>query len=277
MIGLAKLSRLPEETKIRKCARLMEGAVRALSNQEEVDCRYLQEVARLVARSDEKRVGKRARVLCERLSVEAPMLDDASLMWACADAVFYLYADIGIEQADWDFTDRRGFLDSNHRAICPITVVLDRLRSPFNVGSVFRTSDSFGVEKILLVEATASPLHRRALRSSGGCVSTVRWHVAPEEEVLENLKETPVFALELKGMPIDCFSFPPSGAVIIGSEELGVSPRLLALAESSLGRVSIPLAGSKGSLNVSVAFGILMYAWQTRLAADKKEADAWDF
>ncbi len=48
---------------------------------------------------------------------------------------------------------------------------------------------------------------------------------------------------------------------MVGSEELGVSPELLALADASLGRVSIPLAGTKGSLNVSVAAGILLHTW----------------
>ena len=49
--------------------------------------------------------------------------------------------------------------------------------------------------------------------------------------------------------------------MIIGSEELGVSPNALARADASLGRVSIPILGAKGSLNVSVAFGIAMHAW----------------
>jgi len=49
--------------------------------------------------------------------------------------------------------------------------------------------------------------------------------------------------------------------MIIGSEELGVSPRALAVADASLGRVSIPCYGSKASLNVSVAFGIAVQAW----------------
>jgi TrmH family RNA methyltransferase len=52
----------------------------------------------------------------------------------------------------------------------------------------------------------------------------------------------------------------------VGSEELGLSPEALALAESSAGRVSIAMAGARASLNVAVAFGILMQAWYSRLA-----------
>ncbi|GHU63326.1 hypothetical protein FACS189445_6570 [Spirochaetia bacterium] len=54
--------------------------------------------------------------------------------------------------------------------------------------------------------------------------------------------------------------------MILGSEELGVSPQALAAADASLGRLSIPTYGAKGSLNVSVAFGIALQAWAAVLA-----------
>ena len=63
------------------------------------------------------------------------------------------------------------------------------------------------------------------------------------------------------GIPINDFSFPRQGTVIIGSEELGISPEAKSIVEESAGIVTIPTYGAKGSLNVSVAFGILMYYW----------------
>ena len=89
------------------------------------------------------------------------------------------------------------------------------------------------------------------------------WEVA-ELQTLAGIQW--VFALETGGTPLLDFAFPPQGVVILGSEELGVSPEGLALAERGLGRVSIPLAGAKRSLNVSVAFGILMQAWVAALS-----------
>jgi TrmH family RNA methyltransferase len=71
----------------------------------------------------------------------------------------------------------------------------------------------------------------------------------------------PVFALETGGIPLAEFPFPRQGLLIAGSEELGISPQAMAVADASLGRVSIPCYGAKGSLNVSVAFGIVMQAW----------------
>ena len=140
-------------------------------------------------------------------------------------------------------------------------LVLDRLRSPFNVGSVFRSADSFGIRQIILVEGTADPRHPRSLRTSRGTVDTVPYQVMAEEEVAGLLHAMPCFALELGGKDMRSFSFPQRGACVIGSEEMGVSPALLACCDQSLGRASIALHGTKGSLNVSVATGILLCNW----------------
>ena len=93
-----------------------------------------------------------------------------------------------------------------------------------------------------------------------GCVDILPWE--RRELFLEGCNwHGPVFALETGGIPLNQFAFPRRGLLIAGSEELGVSPQALAAADASLGRVSIPCYGVKGSLNVSVAFGIVMQAW----------------
>jgi TrmH family RNA methyltransferase len=100
-----------------------------------------------------------------------------------------------------------------------------------------------------------------------GCVDVVSW----EREDLFPLSgeprelDCPVFALETGGVPLAQFKFPQRGILIAGSEELGVSPRALAAADASLGRVSIPCYGAKASLNVSVAFGIALQAWAQKI------------
>ena len=139
-------------------------------------------------------------------------------------------------------------------------VYLDEIRSPFNVGSMFRTAESFGAEKIFLSPLCASQEHPHAVRSAMGCIE-----IMPYEHVHGLPHGIPVFALETGGTPLDEFSFPERGIMIAGSEELGVNPTLLEAADSSLGRVTIPCFGAKGSLNVSVAFGIAMQAWASYL------------
>lgn len=177
----------------------------------------------------------------------------------CQDLCYEILHQLGAEPADWDFKTEDK-LDSKARSIHDFTLILDRVRSPFNVGSIFRSADSFGVKQIILVEGTASPLHPRALRTSRGTHETVSWCFKTEEEVITQLKNTEdsIMALELGGTNINEFNFPSRGFAIIGSEEFGVSPQLLSLVNN---RVSIPTSGSKGSLNVSVATGIFLNYW----------------
>lgn len=267
MITIRKLNTLEERTRVRKCIRLLQEAVLRLQRGEEVDIRYYGEVCRILERAKDERVTKGARDACIRVSAIMESQEPQQLLWSLSDAVHLLLSDLQIERADWDFVEvESGKLDGTKRVVFPFTVVLDRIRSPFNTGSIFRTADSFGVSSILLVDPSASPDHPRAQRSARGCTETVPWSMLPASDIQSKLKGQPVFALELGGRSCSDFQFPRQGVVIIGSEELGVSPEMLSLAEASLGRVSIPLSGSKGSLNVSVAFGILMHQWFSRVA-----------
>jgi TrmH family RNA methyltransferase len=166
-----------------------------------------------------------------------------------------LTAETGRAPADWDFIGAGGALDPAKRRVFPgMIIYLEDIRSPFNVGAMFRTAESFGAEKILLSPLCADPRHPRALRSAMGCVEIMSW------ERVESLNPAvPLFALETGGTELNKFDFPKRGILAVGSEELGVSPQTLAAV--SLGRVSIPCYGAKGSLNVSTAFGIVMQAW----------------
>jgi TrmH family RNA methyltransferase len=182
-----------------------------------------------------------------------------------------LLAEIGKDQSDWDFTNSDGKLDPEKRQVFKgMQVYLEDIRSPFNVGAMFRTAESFGVEKIILSPLCADPRHRRAERTAMGCVDVIPWErqdlFPAAENTSPDTKETlPIFALETGGIPLSEFPFPRRGIMITGSEELGVSPRALSAADASLGRVSIPCYGAKGSLNVSVAFGIAVQAWGQKI------------
>lgn len=264
MITLRKLASLESGTRLRKCTRLLQDAIRSIHQNAGVERTYLAGVCRIVAGSEDPRLDQdtlvRAGFLAERL--EHAVDDMEGTVWALADLIQLLHTDLHIERADWDFIDRdAGMLDASRRTVLPFTVVLDRIRSPFNVGSIFRSADSFGVEQVMLVSPSASPTHPRSLRSARGCTDTVPWEQKTPTEMVTSLQGRAVFAMELGGTELSRFSFPREGVMIVGSEELGTSAELLAVADASLGRVSIPLAGSKGSLNVSVAFGIVMQAW----------------
>lgn len=172
----------------------------------------------------------------------------------------------GQAPADWDLLDpASGQADPGVRRIRPgLRVYLEDIRSPFNVGSMLRTSDAFGVEEMILSPETADPGHPRASRSSMGAGSLVSWRRAGLEALAEAKAEgLGVFALELGGEDLASFAFPARGLVILGSEELGVSGPALEACEGRI--VSIAMAGAKASLNVGVAFGILLQAWTCAL------------
>jgi TrmH family RNA methyltransferase len=183
-----------------------------------------------------------------------------------------LLAELGQAPADWDLLDSGGRLDPSRRQAFPgLAVYLEDIRSPFNVGAMIRSAEAFGAERLYLSPFCADPRHPRALRTAMGCTEALPWErlasdpFAPDSE---SPLPGPFFALETGGIDIAVFPFPRRGIIIAGSEELGVSPRALAAADASLGRVSIPLYGAKASLNVSTAFGITLSAWAAKLKGD---------
>ena len=165
---------------------------------------------------------------------------------------------LGEAPADWDAVDGDGEKDWSKRRVFSHYLYLDHLRSPYNVGSVFRSAESFGIGKIYVAPGTADPLHPRAIRTSRDTVDGVEWEWKDISEIDDDI---PVFALELGGKDLWDFEFPKKGICILGSEESGVSPEALKRADRSLGRVSIRQYGAKGSINVSSAAAILMEHW----------------
>lgn len=188
------------------------------------------------------------------------MSGDSLLTRLCNASRHAILAAIGTFPAEWDLI-HRGSGESGIRSFFPgVAVYAEDIRSPFNLGSIFRTAEAYGAERLIVSPLCVAPEHPRAARSAMGCVDFLPWE---RRSLAELPADTPVFALETGGTPIDEFDFPPRGIVVIGSEELGVSPEALERAE--YGRVSIPMYGIKASLNVGVAFGVLMQAWTSYL------------
>ncbi len=266
MITIAKLKTLKDRTCVRKCALLFHQQAQLAKLGNPVDVPYIKALVSLFAEPQFAKVLEEGQV--RRLSLLAGNLDFsnlAALVFALEDIHYHLLSALGSESSDWDSIDDTGSLDSTSRIVFPRYLVLDRLRSPFNIGSVFRSADSFGIEKIYLVEGCAQVDHPRCLKTARGCTSTVDHEVLSVESMCAMLEETPsaVFALETGGTDILEFPFPREGFAILGSEELGVSPELLTICDRKMGRVSLTLGGSKGSLNVSVATGIMLHRWFT--------------
>jgi TrmH family RNA methyltransferase len=231
---------------------------------------YLAEVLGLLAAdgdfsAGEQRVFQEAALYCGPCSPVSP----GGLRRVFNTARHILLSATGRYPSDWDFIDGEGVLDGTKRRVFPgMRVYLEDIRSPFNVGAMFRAAESFGVEKLWLSPRCADPQHPRARRTAMGCVDILPWERTEDPLGLRQAEdeEDRCFALETGGVDITDFVFPRRGILIAGSEELGVSPAALERADASLGRLSIRTYGAKGSLNVSVAFGIALQRWVEVLA-----------
>ncbi|MBN2030075.1 RNA methyltransferase [bacterium] len=147
---------------------------------------------------------------------------------------------------------------------CPVTLILDNLRSAFNVGSIVRTADCALVEKVYFCGITAHPPHKKLDKTSLGAMPYVPWEYRKRvTEAVSELKEKgiPVIGLELtsRSQLIWDYVFPMPVGLILGNEALGVSQEALLLADDV---VEIPMLGYKNSMNVAVALGVALYEIQ---------------
>lgn len=141
-------------------------------------------------------------------------------------------------------------------------IILENLRSLHNVGSILRTADGAGWDKVYLTGYTGCPPDRRIEKVSLGAEEFLAWEHNPEPlDCVTKLKADgfKILALEQTSQSIDLLSFKNEDknvALIVGNEVDGVSQELLKECDEHL---EIPMRGQKGSLNVSIAAGVALY------------------
>lgn len=145
----------------------------------------------------------------------------------------------------------------------PISIVLDNVRSLNNVGSIFRTSDGFGIKKIYLCGITGTPPHRDIHKTALGAENSMAWeHSESTVEVCKQLKADgyKLAAIEQAEGSVSLKDFKIAKAekwvLIFGNEVDGVHNDVLALCDAC---VEIPQFGTKHSFNVSVCAGIILW------------------
>lgn len=151
----------------------------------------------------------------------------------------------------------------------PIIVILDNIRSLNNVGSVFRTSDAFLIEKIYLCGITAIPPNKEIHKTALGATESVEWeYVEDTISLLEKLKKEAVTILSIeqaeKSTMLDTF-YPRKKqkyAVVFGNEVKGVQQEVVNASDLCL---EIPQLGTKHSLNISVSCGVVLWDLCTKL------------
>lgn len=152
----------------------------------------------------------------------------------------------------------------------PLTVVLDDVRSLYNVGAVFRSGDAFRIERVVLCGITAAPpnaeIHKTAL---GGELSVDWQYCASADEAVRRLREEGVTVCSVEqaegSVMLHDLRIDPAKryAVVLGNEVKGVRQSVVDLSDVC---IEIPQYGTKHSLNVSVAAGIVMWEFAKRHA-----------
>lgn len=240
MISLLKLKKLEINLRCRKVLRILYEYL-ALKN---YDKEYVREAIKLCCEKDE-------RLRLYKIDNDQDFYDIELLLRKI----------VGEEQYDWDFLKKE---DSRIKKDLKCAIYLDRIRSPFNVGSILRTANAFSIKKIYLHPLSPDLKNKRLLRVAMNSIEDLDVEICDEDELLAKNKR--LFALELNGEDINNFHFQEDSIMVIGSEEFGVCSKLLKACDEDLGRASIALDGKKASLNVSSAFSIAAFSWISYLS-----------
>jgi 23S rRNA (guanosine2251-2'-O)-methyltransferase len=143
----------------------------------------------------------------------------------------------------------------------PVAVLLDNVRSMYNVGAFFRAADGVRLEKLCLCGITAHPPKKAISKTALGAEETVAWeHNWDAVQMMERMRRSgfEIAAIETSRDAIDLFEWEPRFPVCVafGHEVDGLRPELLQMADV---HVRIPMLGQKESLNVATAGGIVLY------------------
>jgi tRNA G18 (ribose-2'-O)-methylase SpoU len=163
-----------------------------------------------------------------------------------------------VERVPYRATQAATFYDF---ANIPVAILLDNIRSMYNVGAFFRTADGAGIERLLLSGITARPPKNAISKTALGAEARVPWISVPDPlTAVQELRTQSyeIAAIETSTSAIDIFDWQPKFpvCVLFGHEVEGLSPALLAMCDTC---IRIPMLGIKHSLNVASAGAVVMF------------------
>ena len=136
-----------------------------------------------------------------------------------------------------------------------ITLVLDTIQDPGNLGTIIRIADWFGVNDIICSPGCADQYNPKVVQSSMGSIGSVNLHYIPLAVWLQDNSEIKIYAATLNGKPLEQLNRMDEGIIVIGNESQGISEELLEFTADS---ITIPKRGRADSLNAAVATGIIL-------------------
>lgn len=162
--------------------------------------------------------------------------------------------------------------NSNKKRKSQLVVILDNLRSAFNVGSIFRTSECFGVNKLYLSGYTPNPKNRKVVETSMGTTKYLNYElIKSTEKKIAELKNLgyKIYSFETVNSAKNLFDvkFEEKSCFIFGNEALGIPEDIIKKSDEI---VKIPVLGWKNSLNVGVSFSVGVYEYLKQFRGENK-------
>lgn len=145
--------------------------------------------------------------------------------------------------------------DVNKQLFSGVTIVLDRIQDPGNLGTIIRTCDWFGINNIICSPDTADAFNVKVVQSAMGSILRVNIFYTDLTNFLSKHADMPIYSAVLKGVSIHEMPLPTDCFIVIGNESVGVSEEILALTNQ---RITIPKHGNAESLNAAIATSIIL-------------------
>ena len=136
-----------------------------------------------------------------------------------------------------------------------ITLVLDQLQDPGNLGTIIRTCDWFGIKRIICSVDTVDAFNPKVVQAAMGSIMRIDIIYTDLAEFLRSSKDVPIYAAVLHGESVFKSSFLSPCFLLVGNESKGISEQLLSMASN---KITIPKTGAAESLNAAVATGIIL-------------------
>ena len=159
--------------------------------------------------------------------------------------------------------DRKSIEEFKSAKKTPLIVILDNIRSANNVGSVFRSSDAFLIDKVYLCGITATPPNKDIQRTALGATDSVAWEYKKDTlSLLKELQKEGVMIASIEqaenAIMLNKFSPPKNKklAIVLGNEVKGVQQEVVSASDTC---IEIPQLGTKHSLNISVTCGVVLW------------------
>lgn len=168
---------------------------------------------------------------------------------------------MGMRKLSMEELGRKSVEEFKQSAKFPVIVVLENIRSAYNVGSIFRTADAFLVEAIYITGYSAKPPHKEIKKTALGAEETISWkHFATAAEAVGELRAAgyKIYSVEQVEKSISLERFTATGPVafVFGNEVSGVEQSTIHLCDDC---IEIPQLGMKHSLNIATAAGVVLW------------------